>query len=1172
MKKTNILLKKISALFISITMGVGIIPAPISLTAFAQAYESAYPDRINDQIIYDGMEDYEIGTPISKIGAQWCDAGNNQNEYGIVGEHDDTKVIYYEGEHNYSTFCSPGKNNLIGRVWLDVDVKLPENYFRYHFQIGDFTHPDRAVLLFYKDETKLVASGVQDPAGGTKSVTLTESVPQNEWFTLSVLLDMNKEKFTVFIDGEQIGEEMTLNYKFNCATHGTDGPAAGFAKLSFAHRGVENLDEGFSERLYLDNFRLGYAREINPIETMETTVDYGEEYIFPQTLSLPCDDGSLREFKVIYTPVGNALDENTLGAYEYIVEIEHYPKPVTAWFYVKERQISAIETIYKKIYKGQNYSLPATVTANMSDGGTKEVPVVWNGVANTEEAGIFTYTGTVEGWGSVTLNLEVMINAVLRAEDYYFGVAQGEEYTLPTELNVIMTNHKYAYVPVTWDAAASEVDTSVLGKYEFSGRVEGYSNPIKLYFTVYEYDSDLENIKNVLIEYYNNVLTIGRDRSKWFPDEYAAGYDPALGPNYDYSRSSMEETPKPYSPLPSIGIDRDTNYHANWPCVTGKRPLASPANQGPLWKGLQGMTVLTGDKRYFEAVVEAHDYVVNNYVSETSKMLEWGDHILQQFDNPALDVQVEKDSYSYMTHQLECDYPEVDMLFAGNPEAAERYIKALWTGHFNGQQRGILLNTMEFSRHASCLNTWSLEQVDNVFKVRYDFDDVLLHEVSENALTFVLAAVDYVWMAVKLWQNTGDEDALHYARKLLWCYHAAADPDTGLIPFQYTDTGAGNIYIGDVYHPSYTSWNPLGRMKSSYSKVYKNPEKYGTSIEKLNDSWLLNQGKYGGGSYYMPLICFAVADLIGGEVGAEIEEWGIEAMMGFVNYTYDHKTGLGKSGMTDGTVLDDYKPEYSAYYRSAGSTHTPFVINGDMAWLLLDGYERTQEQKVWDVVRSICMSLSMGDIGTAPGENIDLDIYTDCDDPYIIMMLSRLYELTGSEEYYNLAKRIVKNIISERFINGFFYKSSLGAYARMTDVAPYCILYFVAASQGISKNIPRFIDESHDFQTMYVTDSGEVKDYMGYSLFNQTIVNEVLASAVLCDIEELELAVGEQYAINAEVFPEDADDLTLEWNTDNTGICIVEDGFVTAIAPGTCIVTAEAASGVSASVKITVKE
>lgn len=69
--------------------------------------------------------------------------------------------------------------------------------------------------------------------------------------------------------------------------------------------------------------------------------------------------------------------------------------------------------------------------------------------------------------------------------------------------------------------------------------------------------------------------------------------------------------------------------------------------------------------------------------------------------------------------------------------------------------------------------------------------------------------------------------------------------------------------------------------------------------------------------------------------------------------------------------------------------------------------------------------------------------------------------------------------------------------------------------------IPHYQGESYDFQTFYVSDSGKVNSLYGYSLFNQTVVNEVLPSAVLCDIEELTLEVGEQYAIYAEAFPEE---------------------------------------------------
>lgn len=574
--------------------------------------------------------------------------------------------------------------------------------------------------------------------------------------------------------------------------------------------------------------------------------------------------------------------------------------------------------------------------------------------------------------------------------------------------------------------------------------------------------------------------------------------------------------------------------------------------------------------KYHNSVEEAHGYLINNYVHPNGHMLQWGDHILQQFDTPDLAVQLEVDAYTYGTHQMECDYPEWDILFSQNPEATARYIKAFWTGHFNMGEEGIKLDTMEFTRHTSVSNTWNVDLVDNLFKARYDFDKVKIHQTSSK-LTFVNAAVDYAWAAVKLWQNTGDEDALHYARKLLWCYNEVADPVTGLVPFMFTDTGSSNSFIGDVYDDKYMTYFPNGRAKHSYNKVEENPEKYGTVAEHVNDSYLLNQGKCGGGSFYMPMLCFDVADVVGGEVGAEIEGWGLSALKGFVNYTYDYKTGLGKSGMTDGTVLDDYKPEYKSYYHAAGRTQHPFTISSDMSWVLLDGYERCLDPKIWECLRSVCMSLSLGDIGTAPGENIDLDIYTECNDSNVVLTLSRLYEITGAKEYYSLAKRIVKSIISERFINGFFYKSEIGAYARLADPAPYCILYFLAASEGVSKMLPHYQGESFDFQTNYVQDNGDIDSLYGYSLFNKTIVSEVLASAVLCDIQDLTLEVGEQYAIYAEVFPEDADDVSLEWDTDNTGVCIVEDGYVTAISPGTCIVTAEASSGVSASIKVTVK-
>lgn len=1173
----NTIFRRISAFFISAAITAGCIPCRITLAADVATYTSVYPDRVCDESIFDDLEDYEIGDMISRLsgkytGRNWWDPGNNQNDFGIIDILDGTKVISYEGEHDYTSFSSPANKGIAEKLWVDVDIKLPENYCEYRFQIGDATHPDRIGLIFYKEGSKLEAIGVQNPAGGNATLMLSDNIPQNEWFTLSLLLDIPNEIFYVYVNGVRLGRDMNFNYKFTKQTCTSlshpDGPCpeAAYTTLRFAHRGgaFDNT------KIYLDNYRLSYARTILPVPTQEVTIDVGEDYILPSAISLALDNNTKRDFAMNLTPMGPALDTNVMGAYQYSALIEHYPETVDFWVYVKNRTIQGIEKVYEKAYLNDSgYHFPETVPAIMDDGSIKYVDVTWQSVPDVANTGTYVYYGTVDGYANgVELCLEVLAPSVLSVDDYYLGIKRGDSYTLPDELRVIFSNHKYGKAKVEWDNSAYNVDTESLGKHTFTGKVEGYNENIKLYITVYEGDEFLDYIETVLVEFYDNVLTKGRDRSEWFKEEYNEGYDPALGRDYDY-KSSIDG--RPYSPLPSMAINRNTNTHALWPAPSRDMPLAVPATQSPLWKGLQGMSAITGNDKYFYAVEEAHSYLINNKVDPDGHILRWGDHILQQFDHPQLEHQSESDSYSYMCHQLECDTPEVEMLFSGNAEAAERYIKALWAGHFNGREDGVMFDTMEFSRHATANNVWDIDTIDNVFKARYDFSEAKIHEVTDVFLTFINAAIDYVWTAVKLWEHTGDTDALHYARKLLWCYNEAAHPETGLIPFMYTDTAGGNAKpITNVFHPHYLIFVDKGHTQDSYNRVYDNPEAYGTTRETVDYSYTLHQGKCGGGNFYMPLICFRVADIIGGEMGEEIEQWGINAMMAFVNYTYDYKTGLGKGGFTDGTVLDDYKADHTAYFTVAGRTDWPLTISSDMTWLLIEGYERTGNEKIWECLRSICMSLSLGDIGTAPGINMNLEKYTQCDDSNVLITLSKLYEITDSKEYYNLAKRITNNIISKRYINGFFYKTSNGAYARISDPAPFCILYFLATARGQSKMIPEYLGESFDFQTAYIEEDGKITDRYGYSLLNETIVSEIYPSAVICDVNEIVLKVNEQKKVYAEVFPDNAIDTNLTWTTDNNEVCMVNNGLISAINPGTCIVTAEASNGVSKTIKVTV--
>lgn len=61
--------------------------------------------------------------------------------------------------------------------------------------------------------------------------------------------------------------------------------------------------------------------------------------------------------------------------------------------------ISSISDLSASITQGDSYSLPTNVSASMSDGSKKNIPVTWNSTKiDTSSAGTFTYVGTAVGY------------------------------------------------------------------------------------------------------------------------------------------------------------------------------------------------------------------------------------------------------------------------------------------------------------------------------------------------------------------------------------------------------------------------------------------------------------------------------------------------------------------------------------------------------------------------------------------------------------------------------------------------------------------------------------------------------------------------------------------------------------------------------------------------------
>ncbi|MBP2032185.1 hypothetical protein J2Z42_000850 [Clostridium algifaecis] len=87
---------------------------------------------------------------------------------------------------------------------------------------------------------------------------------------------------------------------------------------------------------------------------------------------------------------------------------EHLKDSITLNFKTAPKIVS-VNTITTSIGQGDSYTLPSTVTANLSNGSTEQVSITWDKPVDTSEApGDYAYEGTVKGYdGKVNLDLTI---------------------------------------------------------------------------------------------------------------------------------------------------------------------------------------------------------------------------------------------------------------------------------------------------------------------------------------------------------------------------------------------------------------------------------------------------------------------------------------------------------------------------------------------------------------------------------------------------------------------------------------------------------------------------------------------------------------------------------------------------------------------------------------------
>ena len=103
-------------------------------------------------------------------------------------------------------------------------------------------------------------------------------------------------------------------------------------------------------------------------------------------------------------------------------------------------------------------------------------------------------------------------------------------------------------------------------------------------------------------------------------------------------------------------------------------------------------------------------------------------------------------------------------------------------------------------------------------------------------------------------------------------------------------------------------------------------------------------------------------------------------------------------------------------------------------------------------------------------------------------------------------------------------------------------------------------------QTMWAQRSMKVWRNGEFELFKVSEVDSISFVSLVTDIflseDEMTMKVGDSKRLTATIYPIDADERTLIWESDNTGIATVDQtGKITAISRGSCTITAKATDG-----------
>jgi pectate lyase len=485
----------------------------------------------------------------------------------------------------------------------------------------------------------------------------------------------------------------------------------------------------------------------------------------------------------------------------------------------------------------------------------------------------------------------------------------------------------------------------------------------------------------------------------------------------EHARDDYRETP---TPLFVDGLNVDRLQPPRWVHEGEAWIPSNLASHQNLLRTLVGLSALTGDDRYREealATVETGFHLLQH----DAGLFDWGGH---RFYDLASGRAV-GEGYR---HELKHHYPFYELMREVDPEGTVRFIEAFWNAHV------LDWGTLDMNRHGD-YDLPMGELWDSEFEGAEPFFDGI-------GLTFINCGSDLIHAGAMHFLFTGEEGALTWAKRLAEQYVRARHPETGLGAYQFSKPKRRKEPPAEGPVPPSSAYGD--RAENQFGPEFG---------EVAREGWMIRSpSSIYGVSALMQMQLFERL----GEDGREFLDWTVDGLRAWAEYGYDPEENLARPIWADGTDLTGYEIRRDGYYGPKGRVLEAEAPTGTLLWSYATAHRLTGEPDVWETVRAMARGRGLGEIGSAPGVDVDVNLATDEADSHVLFGLLEICRASDDPSYRDLAARVGDNIVRDHFHEGFFLPDTEHLHAPVNAIEPLALLALEATLRGERESVPRY--------------------------------------------------------------------------------------------------------------------